>query len=338
MPNATQTISIVMPVKNAGAFLAPCLDSILAQTATDWQLLATDDHSDDGSRQVLENYAQRDRRILVFTNRGKGIIDGLRTACAHATGTFITRMDADDLMPPQKLATLRQNLLNSGSGYLSLGHVCYFADPGLLGDGYTRYAEWLNRRIDSADFFAEIYRECVVPSPCWMLWRDDFERIGGFRPDRYPEDYDLCFRMYRGDLKKVHASEILHHWRDYGWRSSRTDPNYADNRFSALKVDYFLELDRDLSRPLVLLGAGRRGKRIARLLTENETDFRWLSNNLRKVGHDIYGTVVEAEALLDNLPEAQILVLVSSPGEQRVLETRFAEEGRVSGRDYFWFC
>jgi len=71
-------ISIVMPAKNTALFLAECLDSILLQSATNWELLVVDDNSTDTTFSILENYAQKDNRVQIFKNKGSGIIDALR--------------------------------------------------------------------------------------------------------------------------------------------------------------------------------------------------------------------------------------------------------------------
>ena len=140
--------------------------------------------------------------------------------------------------------------------------------------------------------FQDLYKECVIPSPCWMVYRTDLEKCAAFRPNRYPEDYDLCFRFYENGLKIIPNDQVLHQWRDYPNRTSRTDKNYADNRFLAIKVHYFLKLEMDKTRPLVIWGAGRKGKLIARQLIEYKIDFQWVCNNERKIGRDIYGQIL----------------------------------------------
>jgi len=49
--------------------------------------------------------------------------------------------------------------------------------------------------------FQEIYKECVIPSPCWMIYRTDMDKCQAFLPNRYPEDYDLCFRFYENGMR-----------------------------------------------------------------------------------------------------------------------------------------
>ena len=235
-------ISILLPVYNAAPWLEACLSSIVQQTEQDWELLAVNDFSTDNSPTILRAFAQKDARIQVLQNTQKGIIHALRLAFAHSTGDLITRMDADDLMVENKLEVLKKNLLDVGIGHVSTGLVKYFSDEQ-LGEGYQKYANWLNELALGMTPYDEIYKECVIPSPCWMIYKTDLIRCGAFAPDTYPEDYDLCFRFYKHRIKPVSTRQRIHLWRDHGARSSRTMEVYADNRFFDLKLDYFLELD-----------------------------------------------------------------------------------------------
>ncbi|MFB0925699.1 MAG: glycosyltransferase, partial [Vicingaceae bacterium] len=207
-------VSIIMPVKNTVQFLEQCLDSILDQTYANWELLAVDDSSSDDSFNILQAYSEKDSRVKPFRNDGKGIIEALRLAYSKSSGELISRMDSDDIMTQNKLEVLSSNLINNGKGNLAAGLVKYFSDTE-LGEGFQKYEAWLNNLIIKGNCFEEIYKECVIPSPCWMVFREDFEKCDALRPNRYPEDYDLTFRFYINGLKPIPCDTILHHWRDY---------------------------------------------------------------------------------------------------------------------------
>ncbi len=307
-------VSIVMPVKNTAPFLEECLDSILAQTYLNWELIAVDDHSTDISFQIITKYAKLDKRVNVYSNRQWGIIAALKMAYKYSKGIFITRMDSDDLMSPNKIALMVGALTTKGAGFLAVGLVKYFSESTLR-EGYINYANWLNNLTCCSSNFSEIYKECTIPSPCWMIARTDFEACGGFNSEVYPEDYELAFRFKKGGLKIAHVTEVIHYWRDYEYRTSRTDPNYADNRFTELKVMHFLDQDYDSSLSLVLWGAGKKGKRVAQLLVENQVRFQWVSNNANKIGRDIYGIILQNMLALVQLTNAQVIIALSSPND-----------------------
>ncbi len=247
-----------------------------------------DDHSTDESLKIAKHFKHKDQRIILLGNCGNGINDALNTAYKKSSGAYITRMDADDIMPKQKLECLIEALHKNGAGHVSTGLVSYFPKE-CINDGYQKYQDWLNRLTRNNTHFDEIYKECVIASPCWMMHRKDFETIGGFSSKVYPEDYDLVFRMYKHHLNVIGIKEVLHFWRDYPSRTSRTHPNYADNRFLELKMDYFLSLDLDQNKNTILWGAGKKGKYIAKRLTESAIDFTWVCDNPKKIGKEIYG-------------------------------------------------
>lgn len=309
-------VSILMPVYNAEPFLKECLDSILAQRWKNWELLAVDDHSTDQSLTLLKQFAHQDARIQVLVNPQKGIQSALRHAFSYSRGLYLSRMDADDRMQEKKLAALLHHLQSLGPGHVSVGQVAYFSEEA-LGEGYRKYADWLNRLVATNDWKRNLYRECVLPSPCWMCGRQDLAKSGAFEGERYPEDYDLCFRMVSAGLTFKGISEVLHHWRDHTNRSSRTQAVYLDNSFFSLKVDWFLRLDRNYNHPLVLWGAGKRGKAVARLLINHGVPFYWITDNPAKQGHRIYDVLIRSADSLDFLASAQIILVVSRAEEQR---------------------
>lgn len=331
-------ISILLPVRNAQPYLRACLDSIRAQTYSHWELLVINDHSTDQSGAVLKEYAALDSRIRVWDAVGNGIIEALRQAYAHSKGAYSTRMDADDRMLPQKLAHLHQQLTLAGKGHIATGLVRYFTEEGALGEGYQRYAAWLNALTTSGTHYNELYKECVLPSPCWMIHRDDLDQAQAFTPNRYPEDYDLCFRFYQQGFKILPSSTVLHEWRDSSGRTSRHDPHYADNSFLPLKVHYFLALHRDAHRPLVVWGAGKKGKALVQLLQQQGVSPHWVCDNPNKIGHRIYGVLLHSTASVSTLERPQVLIVVAQVGAQALIRQMLIANGLQLMQDAFFFC
>lgn len=330
-------ISIVTPFKNTSSFLNEMIDSVIKQTYQNWELILVDDHSTDDSYQIVERYTIKDKRIKVFKNPKSGIISALREAYSHTEGDYITRMDSDDIMVSNKLDIMRSNLLQYGNGNIAIGLVKYFSDTG-LGEGFKNYEGWLNRLTVKGANYSELYKECVIPSPCWMIHRDDFEKCGGFEFDTYPEDYDLVFRLYKNGINCIPCNEVLHYWRDYSSRASRTHPNYSDNTFMELKLKYFLELHHNAEVPLVIWGAGAKGKRLAQLLNEQKIDFNWVCDNPKKIGKEIYGHYLASFALIDELDHSQNIISVANTNAQKEIKEYFRLKGKEPMKDYFFFC
>jgi len=335
------TISILLPTFNTAPYLAECLDSILAQTEQDWELIAVNNFSTDASPDILQAYAERDPRIRFFQNDdilGKsGVSPAMRFAFKRAGGGIITRMDSDDIMPHDRLSTMKKMLLENGPGHVATGAVRFFLEDG-VGEGFRRYEAWLNSLAISGRHFAEIYRENVLPSPCWMAWRSDLVLAAAFEEDVYPEDYDLTFRLRHAGCKIVATTELLHHWRERPDRTSRTDAKYLDNSYLDLKAQWFLRTDYDPARPLVLWGAGRKGKRLAALLNTCGVPFRWVCDQPRKWGHIVGGVVMENFEVLSQMTDAQVIVAVAAPDGEAAIKTYLEANGQVAGRDFWFFC
>jgi len=171
-----------------------------------------------------------------------------------------------------------------------------------------------------------------------MVHRSDFEKAGAFKSETYPEDYDLTFRFYASGLKTIPSSEVLHQWRDYPERTSRTSEVYADNKFTELKTTWFTRLHVDRERPLVLWGAGKRGKAIAAELLYNDLDFQWLTNNPNKIGHNIYGRVLGDDKDLRKLKRPQVIVALANKANQAFAHDVFKEMGLNTIEDFYFFC
>jgi len=96
-------VSVVIPVYNGEAYLAEALDSVLAQTISDWELIIVNDGSSDGTAAILESYAHRDPRIRVITQTNRGLAASRGRAVAAARGELVAFLDADDIWLPAKL-------------------------------------------------------------------------------------------------------------------------------------------------------------------------------------------------------------------------------------------
>ena len=330
-------VSILIPFKNTANYLEDCLESLLKQTFTSWELLIVDDGSTDASRIIVQKYTDKDSRIQLFNNQGKGIIEALRTAYNHAKGTFITRMDSDDIMMENKLMELQKSLKTQGRGHLALGKVRYFSEAG-IGDGYKRYEVWLNSLTTKGNNFDEIYKECVIPSPCWMVYKTDFDKCNGFTPNTYPEDYDLAFRFFKYGLKCIPTNEVLHLWRDYPLRTSRIDVNYLENSFLELKVNYFLELSYQKERKLIVWGAGTKGKKIAQLLINKKISFDWICDNPKKIDKLIYDQTLKPVNYLSSVKNPQCIISVANQEAQLGIKQFLKSYNMNALNDYFFFC
>lgn len=105
-------ISIIVPVYNAEAFLRRCIDSILAQSYTDFELLLIDDGSTDGSGTICDDYAVKDSRVRVFHKKNGGVSSARNVGLDNAEGDYITFCDADDYVTESWLEAYNKAIEN----------------------------------------------------------------------------------------------------------------------------------------------------------------------------------------------------------------------------------
>lgn len=331
-------VSIIMAVKDTAPYLPECLDSIVNQTYTNWELLAVNDHSSDETPEILKAYSEKDSRIRFLNSDKPRLIPTLQVGYAAAKGDLINRMDSDDRMPLDKIEVLVNEWLKYGKGYVIAGGTEHFVDEGEVGDGFLRYERWLNEVARTGSHYQQIYKECVIPSHCWMMHKEDFDSVEAFDPIIYPEDYDLCFRIYRKGLKVIGIDKVLHHWRDRSNRISRTWEEYKDNRYFEMKLRFFFELDRDSDRPLVLWGAGRNGKDMAKLILKQEDSIHWVCDNENKIGKDIYGIKMAHFKDIQSLENPQIIIVVASPDGKIEIQEQLKVWNKEPVKDYWFFA
>ena len=183
-------ISVLLPVYNAERFLAAALDSVLAQDFTDFELLAHDDGSTDGSWAILQDYAARDPRIRLSQAPNAGLPTVLNRLVAAARAPLLARMDADDLCLPWRFS--RQ--------------LAYFeADPTLdvlgsfylLMDAEERPIFVVTMPTDHAAIDDGNLRGMVsINHPTVMMRREAVLAAGGYDPAfAHAEDLDLWLRI-----------------------------------------------------------------------------------------------------------------------------------------------
>lgn len=119
-------LSIIVPVYNTAPYLRPCIDSVLSQCFTDFELLLVDDGSSDGSGDVCDRYAQRDSRVRVFHKENGGVSSARNLGLDYAKGDWIYFVDSDDEIFPGGLQTMVD---------------CISDDVDLVLAGYERYDE-----------------------------------------------------------------------------------------------------------------------------------------------------------------------------------------------------
>lgn len=321
------SIAILMPVFNAAPWLEACLDSIINQTHTNFEVIAVDDFSTDHSLEILEKYSLQDDRIHYFLNSDKGIIPALQLAFSKSTAELITRMDADDIMPPQKLEWLYDAWIQNPKNIIT-GKVNYFSDKP-ISEGYQVYENWLNERVTNQDFNTWMYRECVLASANWLAHRDQLDVVSGFDELIYPEDYHLVLKWFEKGIQITGIDFVSHLWREHLERTSRNSVNYAQPAFFELKINHWIEHRYDSVSQLIVLGEGQKANLCKQILTNNNIPFLQAGLQARKNIIDVND--------IQNYKHKQVLVTVFPPEKERQKLEQFLTKNKLEMGKNWWY-
>ena len=138
-------ISIIMPVYNGVSWIGECIESIRQQTDTNWELLVLDDHSTDGTTELVLKLAEEDSRILPILRQKNGVSAARNEGLEKAQGEFIMFVDADDKLDPQMLSVLRAML---GQTESDLAVCDYYRWNGKPDGVYNRSGELLKTDVE----------------------------------------------------------------------------------------------------------------------------------------------------------------------------------------------
>ena len=330
------TVSVLMPCYNAEETLKECLDSILCQTLSDFELLVVDDGSSDGSVPMIQQKQSQDSRIRLLLPGRVGLVAALNLGLAAAEAPLVARMDADDIMDPTRLEK-QEAYLQRHADIVLLGCLVKLFPEASIRDGFREYGRWQNGCVTSEDIADEIYRESPLAHPSVMFRKAAVAAVGGYRSGDFPEDYELWLRMNRAGLRSAKVAEVLVAWRDHPQRLTRTDPRYSNLAFERLRA-HFLAQDPRLhsGRPLVIWGAGRHTrKRAKHFLNYGFKIVAWVDVDRNKIGHIVQDVpVVSPEWLQNRSPQPFVLSYVVKHGARVEISQALNAMGYQRGRDY----
>lgn len=192
-------ISIIVPVYNAEAYLSACLDSIMASSYTDFELIIIDDGSTDSSYAICETYQKKDGRIRLLKQQNQGVSAARNTGLAMASGEYVLFVDADDLLLDKACEEISR-LQYMRKDILVFGH-CMEADVAQMSKQRTDKISIVSLSkesiIESIVYHKKLYNNFVANSPCAKAYRLDFIRAHNLRfPLQLHIGEDAIFNLY----------------------------------------------------------------------------------------------------------------------------------------------
>jgi glycosyltransferase involved in cell wall biosynthesis len=342
-------VSFLMPVYNAGRTVERALRSVLGQRDIERsavEYVVVDDGSTDSTFEILSSLAARDSRLHLIRLPHQGLVPALIEGQAFCRGEFLARMDSDDIALPDRL-NAQLELIRSDPGLGLVGAKVRYFPRKRVRAGLIHYESWLNSLFEGANtsevnekIQREIFVECPLAHPTFLIRREAFEQAGQYRDHRNrPEDYDLILRISAAGWRLGGVGRVLHLWREHGGRASRNESRYGEESFRSLKLDYLSEMWLDGGRkPVSICGAGPVGKAWLKELQAAGIEVRYLIEvNPRKIGKRIHGVQVVRAGQLRELGEpGLILGAVGQKGARESIRADLDPLGFEEGRDYFF--
>lgn len=184
MTNQSPKISVIVPVYNVEKYLPRCIDSILSQTFTDFELLLIDDGSTDNSGKICDEYAKHDSRIMVFHKENGGVSSARNIGLDNAKGKWITFSDSDDEFYSDALKTYNDIIqTHDNVDIICCGHSVFKASGSLQNYTCSKFLLLEDKE--------KILLECESSSSCGFLWNKCF-RATIVKKGRFDETISWC--------------------------------------------------------------------------------------------------------------------------------------------------
>jgi hypothetical protein len=211
-------VSVVLPVYNCPHYVGAAIESTLAQTSADFELIVIDDGSRDETPAVLRRYT--DPRIRLVTQENRGLAATLNRGIELARGRYIARQDQDDISLPERLAK-QVAYLDAHAKCALIGTWAEIWHEGARTERAHRHPS-----DNSTLKFELLFNKPFVHSSV-MIRKSALERVGAYSTDRNrqpPEDYELWSRIAR-EYEVANVPELLHRYREVEGSMSRDGPS-----------------------------------------------------------------------------------------------------------------
>ena len=242
----TPKVSIVIPVYNGADFVAEAIDSALAQSYPNIEVIIVNDGSCDGgaTEQVILGYGER---VRYFSTPNGGVASALNLGIRHADGEYISWLSHDDLYVPNKVQRSIEFLMATNQT-----EAIIYSDYSVFTDSPNRDTIMPLRGVAPEEFRYWLTIENSLHGCTLLIPRVAFEFCGYFNEElRTTQDYDLWFRMAK-NFRFVHLPEVLVKARSHGQQGSITMGDVARRECNALLSGFV----KDLSVDELRLGSG----------------------------------------------------------------------------------
>lgn len=205
-------ISVIIPVYNVDKYLSACVESVLNQTYTDFEIILIDDGSTDGSPEICDYYAAKDIRIKTVHQNNRGLSCARNTGLEKATGNFITFIDSDDIVSKFYLEYLWESYLITKADIIQVKKQLFYSDSEIQ---FQAFAKPNLRTFDSfTAVIKSFYQTSTIEhSVCGNLYKRKVLENVKFTSGILYEDLDFFYRSIPIESKFAISEDSLYYYR-----------------------------------------------------------------------------------------------------------------------------
>jgi glycosyltransferase involved in cell wall biosynthesis len=270
-----------------------------------------------------------DHRVTVVrVDRDAPFADALNTGLAVARHDLVARMDADDVMHPERLGAQSRALVADD------GLAAVASRIKVIPRMTTRmrgHALWMNSVLDEAAHRRERFVDLPICHPALMFRRAALDDVGGYR-DEVAEDYDLLLRLWSRGARVRKLPAVHLGWRQHDGQATR---RIGRDVLAGLRARHLVEDYRLGERAVVVVGAGKEGRRMSRALrAEGVIVDAFVDVDPDKVGRLVHGAPVHPPAWLHQRPPGSFVMgAVGTSGARGAVRALLADVGVVEDVD-----
>lgn len=272
-----QLVSVIVPVYNGEEHIQKCIDSIINQTYQNIELILLDDHSNDNTLRICQEYVKRDSRIKLIKNtepsKGPGI--SRKEACKHGSGAYICFADADDFMEAHMIETLLKRGLETDADIICCGFYQEYTSGQVKKHfGNDEVFNVSQGKTKKEDLIEKLFIDKGIASYFWnkMFRRNVIvDHLDCFSERSCFEDIDTLYKLACHSLVIACIKEPLYHYVRHeqkgfmeNWREQESK-DYMDVHLEAAKylVSYDINL-RDIMQYICVITALRDYKALSK--------------------------------------------------------------------------
>lgn len=219
---AAPKVSVLVPICNVERYLEECLDSLAAQSFTDFEVLCINDGSTDGSRAIIQSYMDADERFRVIDKPNSGYGASMNMGLANAIGEYIAILESDDFFEPNALELLVDAAKRNQSDVVKADFYLYWSTPQERDELFRIVDEQeIGRTMRPIDDLAIFFRK---PSIWSALYRTSFLKDNGIdfleTPGASYQDAGFNFKVWASAARATFIADPILHYRQDNEKSS----------------------------------------------------------------------------------------------------------------------